>query len=273
MIPKPLAKYIPRPKPERLPTRKAVTIGIGIRCQGAVVLAADRQVTVESYFKDHESKLTFNTHPNCRVVSTYAYLPSLANVLNDKVDLQLRTMVKPYGEEIIEVISKETRNLKELYPTEMQTQQFLWAVSAFEEPARLIRISNGIIDEPQWACIGVGDSSLVRYIVSQLAPIPPSDLPAADVSRLAVYIVRQAKAFVDGCGGPTDAAIIYDGTERLIEEVKSEQLEKDCESLQFALRYLYHIWTDSRMSEDERNGLLSDLGSFVKAKGRTRGSV
>jgi 20S proteasome alpha/beta subunit len=265
MTPKP--QFISCSQRRRLPERKAMTIGIGFLCQDGVVLAADRQVTVEGYYKDHQSKLTVITHPQCHVVSTYAYLPNLANVLNHKVNLYLQTLHKPYGEEIVRLITSETQRLKQQYPSEMESQQFLWAISTESERARLLRISGGIIDEPDWACIGIGDSSLVRYIISQLAPIHPRDLPAKDGALLAVYVVQQAKAFVDGCGGPTDAAITYDkGVERPLEEVDYRAIETEFESLQFAFRYLYSIWTISQLPADERNRLMEDLGEFVKAK-------
>ncbi|HXZ13449.1 MAG TPA: hypothetical protein VEG64_13765 [Candidatus Sulfotelmatobacter sp.] len=243
-----------------------MTIGLGFTSRNGVILAADRQVTVQGYFKDHEPKLVINDHPECRVVSTYAYLPSLANILNDKVDLILKTIAKPHGEEIVEIITTEAKKLKKQYPSEMRSQQFLWAVSTPSERARLIRISAGINDEPQWACIGIGDSSLVRYFVSQIPAIPPAYLPAKEVSRLAIYIVQQAKNFVDGCGGETDAVIVYDDTEQQIERVEYKEVEQDSESLQFAFRYLYNIWTNVDVSEEERYKLMDDLSNFVKLK-------
>jgi len=250
-----------------LPERKAVTIGIGFACQGGVILAADRQITVEGYFKDHEAKLTVLAHANCHVVSTYAYLPSLANLLNSRVDLELKTISRPHGEEIVQIITAEATKLRKQYPAEMKHQQFLWAISTHSEAARLIRISGGVVDEPQWACIGIGDSSLVRYFVSQITPIPPAYLPVGEVSRLAVYIIRQAKTFVDRCGGQTDAAIVYDeADEKPIETVESEEIEKDFGSLQFAIQYLYNIWTNAMISEQERNRMLKDLAKFVKDK-------
>jgi 20S proteasome alpha/beta subunit len=264
----PLIPQLPiRQLVRRLPERKAVTIGIGFACQGGVALAADRQITVEGYFKDHEPKLTVIEHPECRVVSTYAYLPSLANLLNSKVDLELKTIAKPYGEEILQIITAETAKLKKQYPSEMKRQQFLWAISTHGEAARLIKISGGIIDEPQWACIGIGDTSVVRYCVSQITAIPPTYLPVDEGSKLAVYIVKQAKTFVDGCGGETDAAIVYDDVdENPIKKLETEEIEKDFGSLQFAFQYLYNIWTNALISENERKRLMSDLAKFVKDK-------
>ena len=86
-------------------------------------------------------------------------------------------------------------------------------------------------------------------------------------SKLAVYIVKQAKTFVDGCGGETDAAIVYDDVdENPIKKLETEEIEKDFGSLQFAFQYLYNIWTNALISENERKRLMSDLAKFVKDK-------
>jgi 20S proteasome alpha/beta subunit len=248
------------------PQRKAVTIGIGFSCCDGVVLAADRQVTVTGYFKDHEAKLTVFSHPHFQLASTYAFLPNLANILNDRIHLELDTVSNPHGEEIVEIITAETNRLRKQYPSEMKNQQFLWGISTKGEKGRLLRISGGIIDEPLWACIGIGDSSLIRYIVSQLTPIPADCLPAKEVSRLAIYIVQQAKAFVDGCGGRTDTAILFDGGDQPIERPEPEGIEKDFESMQVALRGLYTIWTSTEDSETETSKTIGDLERFIKAK-------
>jgi 20S proteasome alpha/beta subunit len=243
-----------------------MTIGLGFVSRGGVVLSADRQLTVTGYYKDHVPKLKVFEHPECRVVSTYAYLPSLANVLNDRVELTLNTIQKPHGEEIVEIITTETRKLKKQYPSEMRHQHFLFAFSAFAETARLIRISGGIIDEPQWACIGIGDSSLVRHLVAQITKIPPAYLPTTEVARLAVYIVGQAKEYVDGCGGKTDTAIVYDGGERATDGIRPDEIERDFESLRFCFQKLYNIWTNVDVSESDRNRMVNELGEFIRVK-------
>jgi 20S proteasome alpha/beta subunit len=240
-----------------------VTIGLGFLCKDAVVLAADRQLTVQGYFKDHETKLHPVYHPNCRVVSTYAYLPSLANLLNDRVELDLKTLGEPHGEEIVEIITTHFKKLRKQYSAEMRAQQFLWAISTHAERARLLRISGGIIDEPQWACIGIGDSSLVRYMVSTLTTIPTPVLPSSEVLQLAVHIIQQAKLFVDGCGGTTDVALICDeGEEWNI--TTGDDVEKKLKPMQQAFQFLYNAWTNIDISDQERSNLLEGLGNFVK---------
>src|SRR5260370_31797210 len=63
MIPRPLPKYIPRQKPERLPKRRAVTIVAGFRFNTGIILCADTQETIQNYSKTWTPKLVVKPHP------------------------------------------------------------------------------------------------------------------------------------------------------------------------------------------------------------------
>lgn len=55
--------------------------------------------------------------------------------------------------------------------------------------------------------VGVGDSSLLRHI-NHLIGNKPEYRRVSEALPLGVYLVMQAKRYIDGCGGDTDAFVI-----------------------------------------------------------------
>jgi hypothetical protein len=69
-----------------------------------------------------------------------------------------------------------------------------------------------LVREAVWECLGVGDSSVIRYLVSVLSYPAPTVLQCL---IFGFYIVEQAKQFIAQCGGPTQGIIITkDGSVR-----------------------------------------------------------
>jgi hypothetical protein len=70
----------------------------------------------------------------------------------------------------------------------------------------LLKLSrHGVREVEEWECLGIGDSSLVRYLAGILLDQAAS---ADEKLALAVYMVTQAKLYVDGCGGDTDVLVL-----------------------------------------------------------------
>jgi hypothetical protein len=263
-LPKPHLGIRPNPKRLRLPERKAVTIGIGIHCNGGVVLAADQQQTVDGYYKIHSTKIGNIVYGGATILWTYSHLPNLATAMKDGLLSKLPFYPPTYNEEQVRcAIFKEIDEMKNLYPTQMEQQEFLYAFSC-GSGARFLRVSGGIIDEPSWACIGVGDSSLVNYIFKTLRFTPPHFMATDEAVFLAIYMIYLAKRFVDKVGGPTDVIVLEngDGHPDFIPEQSIERIEAKFESMQYLFRDLYNILTN-KDADAER--LLSDLRNSVNA--------
>jgi len=264
--PKPLPFV--HPKPARLPTRKAVTIGIGFYCRDGIVLAADQQQTMQGYYKVHTSKIGNIVYGDATILWTYAYLPNLVTVMKDGVFAKLPSgspRPKLTLNQIAEAISKQIAEMKSQYPEEMAQQQFLLAASC-GSGLRFFRVTGGIVDEPHWGCIGVGDSSLVNFIYKSLNFGPPVLTHANDALTLAVYMIHLAKQFVDGVGGPTDAVILRygSGTPFFIPSQQIEHLEKKFEDMQYALREVYNILTNTAISDEDSERLIEKLAQGLR---------
>lgn len=243
-----------------------MTIGIGFHCADGVVLAADEQQTVEGYYKTHSRKIGILGYGGASISYTYAYLPNLTTVMEAGLRGKLPPFPPPLTLEIIaDAISMQITEMKSQYPEEMKTQQFLYALSC-GSGARLIRVSGGIVDQPQQGFIGIGDSSLVNYIFRNFTSGPPHMILHRDEALiLAIYMVHLAKQFVDGVGGPTDAIFVPNvGPVDFVPRSTIEKLEAKFTDMHFILRDLYRILTDECLSKDDVDLLLSNLLNNVK---------
>src|SRR5271165_7631550 len=75
--PKPLPRPFPRPNPQRLPKGKAMTIGVGFRCDLGIVLCSDTQITWKDKHKAYETKQFYPCGHEWTMASVYAGDPQL----------------------------------------------------------------------------------------------------------------------------------------------------------------------------------------------------
>lgn len=93
MIPKPRFQYIPRPKPERLPERKAVTVIAGFVCCDGIVVAADTEHN-SSVAKFQRKKIIYYEDADCAVRFAYAGHTDYTDMAIDKMRRAISTSDK-----------------------------------------------------------------------------------------------------------------------------------------------------------------------------------
>lgn len=241
-----------------------MTIGLGFVSRSGVVLASDTQYTAQDNYKYDQRKMQLCAYPSCSLGSTFSHLPSLSNILNDRVRSRVQKLNKGRASGVISMIRDEVKKLVLEHPEEMARQEFLFAVGTADEPAKLVCVSQGIVDEPLFACIGGGDSSLVRYLMAQTSRTPYFYWSMAEVVQFAIYVVQQAKKFVDGVGGETDVLTVTGHDQySLLSSAAIEGFESDFDQLQRAFEMLYNIWTNSAVDNEDRLRLIGNLSDFL----------
>lgn len=73
----------------------------------------------------------------------------------------------------------------------------------------LWRTSGKLISSADIDCIGVGDSSIIRYFFDTFTWSSKA-LTLAQFLPLAFYVMIQAKKYIDGCGGRTDCIVFQE---------------------------------------------------------------
>jgi len=171
-------------------------------------LCADRQMTKEGGLKYQETKIHWRTslarEKFYNVVFTYCGNPDVArnffamsaDALGDAVGKAEPGMVGPaYFMDALRPVfkSKDSKKIETLIA--LQTV----------EPCFLFRTHGDQVMMAGRECIGVGDSSVLRFF-SDITSGTFIDVHKA--TALAIYMVSLANRYIDGCGFGADAAIL-----------------------------------------------------------------
>jgi hypothetical protein len=204
MIPKP---PFPTPTPLRLPRGKAVTIGIGCLCEQGILLAADTQITFPESHKYYECKIYYHgVAGEWATGFTFAGSPAVMKRFDSEFKRLMESSDKPD-------LKRDIRNIVEIIETALEFVEYseitlLCGVAVFGE-VKLFRTEGRTVSPVRkYDYIGVGDSSLLRY----LCPIlwdRAIEHTSKQALCLAVYSILQAKRYIEDCGGDTDVLMIY----------------------------------------------------------------
>lgn len=193
-------------KPLQPPRGKAVTIVVGFRCTNGIVMCADRQVTGHGAFKYHEPKISAEQFDTFTALFGYAGDPSLAREVHDKICAVLRNT--PLPNQIVGSVRDITEAVlsgMERWYTGLDLEMLI-AVNSWEEGTDLLKFSGkAVYIARDFEYLAFGDSSLIRYLADKLYTKRLDVNAGAD---LAIYMVKKAEDYIDGCGGPIDVAVL-----------------------------------------------------------------
>jgi len=211
-----------------------VTVGIGFQCPGAVVLCADRQMTKEGGLKYEEPKVLIAhlnrveiecgavyAHHRDEAVSLFQEVVEAVPVtvqLGKEEELLLPQLAKEMLEEIF--AKKKAKGMEMLIA-------FAHARNIFSP--FFMRAAGPVIVSGIREYIGVGDSSVIRYMSELLGRFP---LTVEEAPMAGLYMVSLANRFIDGCGGGPDVLIMFNGKAEImsadvIEKAKRKLSEFD----------------------------------------------
>jgi 20S proteasome alpha/beta subunit len=224
----PLKHVIPLRPPQKRGAK--MTIGMGFKCANGVVLLSDCQITIPQILKDYQSKLHLFGHRKISIASVYSGTPNIALAMVKSLERGLAENDPKTEDKIIALIKSKIKSLAKEYPEPMRAQEFLYAISSPNKMPRFLHIQDSVMDEPEWSCIGIGETALIRYLLASLNPLPIKVLDTKAAFSLGIYMIRQAKLYIDGCGGSTDAVIASpDGAIRVLsgDQADKEELRMD----------------------------------------------
>jgi hypothetical protein len=273
-IPK-LSNRLPKPyiQPDKR-EKKAMTIALGFFCMDGVVLCSDSQVTTPGHMKYHESKIRavswMSEEANWTVGLTYSGDPdvmrSLFDKMNDALSAQGSTLTQPFVVETLQQALIEVHTNSANIDTEYV--DIICGIVINGESSMYVGKRTTLHRERGAAILGVGDSSLSRFLVSTL-PVSrmfsqmPVDTKTAQL--LGVYIIEQAKLFIDGCGGDTYVTTIHN--DRMCEEWDNkhsqhlDELTVLAKNMQRRAQELFALLTDA---DDQKIGVFENAVRATK---------
>jgi 20S proteasome alpha/beta subunit len=194
------------------PTKKVpMTIAMGFPCRDGLVLCADTQEVISGYVKTDTEKMTIiQSAPDYNVVITGAGDGDFIEMVIQEVHAALNS--NHPGEPIQRVIKKTLLQL-------FNDRVVPYANFPYDErPAASLLLgiqSDGVVtlyksrgaifrrmNAPE--CIGTG-LALGKSLIAQLFT---RDLQLPQAGIVALYILHQAKTWVDGCGGNSDILLL-----------------------------------------------------------------
>ena len=236
-----------------------MTIGVGFRCDMGIVLCADTQITWEGKHKAYESKISYLSGIDWTMASVYAGDPHLMKSFRDK--LRELVQLRPHGKEssaaeLREIIETALCCFDDLDSNPMALSLIVGIIIPSKE-IRLLKTEGKVIsDVPVFDYVGCGDSSLLRY----LAPITVDDARWPTISQAlysGTYWVLQAKQWIDGCGGDTDAFVLHWDGRMHRRSPATPNWEQHLLRLQLGIAKLLTTLGDAEISENEVENRLS----------------
>jgi hypothetical protein len=193
----------------RRPVRgKSMTIGVGFVCSDGIVLCSDTQITWAGSHKAYECKIFTHYGTDCNVMFTYGGYPEVMKAFFGKFEASMVLLKKPHTTPLIcEVIETVLELMGSDIVGENGPEHYmLCSVFGVDERLELFKTTGKTLRKVDWCdVVGCGDSSLIRYWMKW---IKPGEYSAEYGLKVGAFLVRQAIAHVDDCGGDIDVRIL-----------------------------------------------------------------
>jgi 20S proteasome alpha/beta subunit len=228
-----------------------VTIALGFKCLDGIVLGADQQITKEGGLKYTEGKLRWFTPDGepygWAVGLAYAGNPDQMKLFVENAAREIKTLKpQPTVAAIRKAVEDVLRSMAE--DNDEMNLELLLGISIQNEPDTLLVTKNKLVreaKEPQ--CLGVGDSSLLRYLAEMMCSL---DMSTQYALQIAIYMIQHAKKFVDNCGGGTDLYVVTNGTIVPYMGLLVERCEKFMSAAESQVKRLIQLYLDPRYSNE-----------------------
>ncbi len=217
-----------------------MTIVAGFRCKDGLVICADQQISLEHHHKYYERKIFIEEGAGWVVAMGYSGSPSLAKEAREKIAKALHQLPPPdvSAQAVLDIADEVLTGMGRQY-VELELQLLIATSSMTDTPELLKFDGKGLHVADDFNCLGVGDTSLIRYLHRVLYS-PKHDINFG--ATFGVYLIEKAKLYVDHCGGPTDVVTVGNAAKfDLMKSWNVEAIAKKLESEESLMRS-YLIW-------------------------------
>jgi hypothetical protein len=248
-----------------------MTVGICARCQDGAILMADRQITKAGGLKYYRRKMWSFGTGYYHVASVYAGIPEMAQAF--QLEIKRAMPADPYTWEpsqndLQDLIEVCLRRVWKKHRNDMQLEMLLctWALGSRYE---LWRSSGKVLADADLDCIGVGDSSVIRYLFETF-PKNSQFTKLEYFVPFGLYVMQQAKKYIEGCGGRTDCIIFQEG--KIIHANNPQtikEIEEEMESLEGEVVNLFENYSISNMSQEDFAKVLEKFANRIERRRRS----
>jgi 20S proteasome alpha/beta subunit len=192
------------PYPPRKPyIRHKMTVVLGIRCTDGIVLCADEQVSAVGSHKYYEQKIIARDGFIESIAFAFAGLPGLAMEAREKI-MKIVDRANLSNETVYDAADKVLTKMGRQY-ADIELQLLIGVAVVNEEPTLIKFDGKGLHAASTLSFLGVGDSSLLRFLADVLSQ---PEMTIKEATDLGIYMIRKAEQYIDHCGGPIDVLTI-----------------------------------------------------------------
>jgi len=243
-----------------------MTIAAGFPCSDGLVLCADTQETITGYAKVNTEKMTQIETPFYNMVFTGAGDSGLIDMTVQLMD-QALTLKEPNGtwkiEEVLRESLVDTFNQHiapwSQFPTEERPSTPDLLIGLQYPAATLLYRATGttLTRVHESHCVGTG----IVLAKSLIAKLFDSELSITQGWLVALYILYQAKTWVDGCGGNSDILLLSSRDLKITRIPTTEVTEMEEHFAQFDeyIGPVLRSTADRNMSQVEVNQLMKQF--------------
>jgi hypothetical protein len=237
-----------------------VSVGVAFLCQDGIVICADTQITWPENHKYYECKIYPHGGANWTFVATFAGNPELMKSFDGKFRESMQLMPAPYTASKIQDNVETILSFFDILKDDPMQLSLLCGIVIANSEFRLLKTEGHVVRQVhRFDYVGVGDSSLLRYFAPLLTQTAQYDSKQA--LKIGTFLVLQAKRYVDGCGGDTNARVLQpNGMARRIDGL--ERMEQKFLMLEHQLGRLATYFFDNREPDTE---VEEAAKKFVKA--------
>jgi hypothetical protein len=244
---------------------KVVTIGIGFVCNDAIVLCADTEVRYQGFHKYYEHKITRYAEPGWIAATTYAGNPDLMKAFDGKFRAAMKLAAQapePIDLARIQDAIETVLGLMDVVDSDPDGLHLLSAIAIPGKEMKLVKSSRKIVGPiDRFDYVGVGDSSLLRYLTPLLVRV--REFNSVQARNIGIYLTLQARTYVDGCGGDTDVVTVQiDG--RFGNISNTYRIDQRLLFMQHFLGTVASDFFDTRRTEEDFNLSLDELVAALK---------
>jgi 20S proteasome alpha/beta subunit len=243
-----------------------MTIAAGFPCSDGLVLCADTQETITGYAKVNTQKMTQIETPFYNIVFTGAGDSGLIDMTVQLMD-QALTQKQPNGTWKIEEVLRESLvdSFNQYivpgfqFPAEERpvTPDLLIGLQQSSSSA-LYRASGATFRRVHEAqCVGTG----LVLGKSLMAKFFDYGLSIAQGWLIALYVLYQAKTWVEGCGGNSDILLLSNRNQKItrIPTTDVTEMEDHFATFDVHLKPVFLAAADRNISQERFNGLMKEF--------------
>ena len=240
-----------------------MTIGVGFVCEDGVVLCSDNQITYPTNHKYYECKIYPHSIPGGRIAFTFAGNPNVMKMFDGKFKAAIQMAPTPHTASQIQDAVETVLGLMDIVDSDPDGLHMLCAIALQTPEVRLLKTERKAVTEvPKFDYVGVGDSSLLRYLAPLMAQ--PDSYTCDQAIGLGVCLVLQAKRYIDGCGGDTDVAILRGNQKDNLRFRSGHSMEQVFLRLEQLLNRVVTDLFDIRKTTDEFGESVEHLAKALK---------